>query len=62
MTEPAHPKIDCPKCSGAMTIGIALVGAPRGITYEGKWPPSLQGCLKCTSCGHSETLPYPPKS
>jgi hypothetical protein len=46
----------CPKCFNEMSLGAALIGAPRGITYEGHWPIRLTDCLKCHSCGHSEVL------
>lgn len=55
-TTPTNAEIDCPRCGVVMTKGIAMVGAPRGITCEGKWPARLQDCLKCHSCGHSETI------
>jgi len=41
-----------------MTLGVALVGAPRGITYEGEWPTRLKDCLKCHNCGYSESIAY----
>lgn len=49
--------LECPKCAGVMIKSTALVGAPRGITYEGEWPKKLMDCLKCGECGHSETIP-----
>ncbi len=47
----------CHKCGYAMTPGRALVGAPRGFTYEGEWPVKLADCTKCHTCGYSETVP-----
>lgn len=47
----------CPKCGSTMTHGRALVGAPRGCTYEGEWPVKLVDCTKCHTCGYSETAP-----
>lgn len=48
--------LDCLKCGSHMTKGTALVGAPRGMTIEGEWPTKLRDCLKCHSCGYSETI------
>jgi hypothetical protein len=47
---------DCPRCSLRLTPGVALIGAPRGLTYEGAWPVRLQDCLKCEQCGYSERV------
>jgi hypothetical protein len=46
----------CPRYSTLMREAQALVGAPRGVTFEGKWAARLRPCLKCPECGYSEEL------
>lgn len=56
---PPDTDTECLKCGSIMTLGLALVGAPRGITYEGEWPTRLKDCLKCHACGYSEAIARP---
>jgi predicted nucleic-acid-binding Zn-ribbon protein len=50
----------CPRCDNSLERGKAIFGIGqllKGAMFEIEpEPPALQDCLKCTSCGYSETL------
>jgi len=55
------PDDKCPRCGGSLERGKALFSirqALPGAMWEGETEPAtVQDCLKCHSCGYSETLP-----
>lgn len=52
------PDDKCPRCGGALERGQALFSLSQVVraAWEGETKPTLQDCLKCPSCGYSETL------
>jgi predicted nucleic-acid-binding Zn-ribbon protein len=50
----------CPRCGGVLKRSKAIFGSGqllKGAMFENEpKPPTLQDCLKCASCGYSETL------
>ena len=58
--QPTVPDDKCPRCGGPLERGQAIFSI-RQILPGAMWadeakPPALQDCLKCNSCGYSETL------